>query len=38
MMAPQILESILQMKVWNLYDKPKIASLCEQKGLYQRAL
>ena len=38
MIAPQIVESILQMKIWRLYDKPKIAALCEQKGLYQRAL
>jgi clathrin heavy chain len=38
MIAPQIVESILQMKIWHLYDKPKIAALCEQKGLYQRAL
>lgn len=38
MVAPQIVESILQMKIWTLYDKPKIAALCEQKGLYQRAL
>jgi clathrin heavy chain len=38
MIAPQIVESILQMKIWTLYDKPKIAALCEQKGLYQRAL
>ena len=38
MIAPQIVESILQMKIWQLYDKPKIAALCEQKGLYQRAL
>jgi clathrin heavy chain len=26
------------MKIWRLYNKPKIAALCEQKGLYQRAL
>jgi clathrin heavy chain len=26
------------MKIWNLYNKPKIAALCEQKGMYQRAL
>ena len=38
MIAPHIAESILQMKIWNLYNKPKIAALCEQKGLYQRAL
>ena len=38
MIAPQIVESILQMKIWRLYNKPKIAALCEQKGLYQRAL
>jgi len=38
MLAPQIVESILQMKIWTLYNKPKIAALCEQKGLYQRAL
>lgn len=38
MIAPQIAESILQMKIWKLYNKPKIAALCEQKGLYQRAL
>lgn len=38
MIAPQIVESILQMRIWKLYNKPKIAALCEQKGLYQRAL
>lgn len=38
MIAPQIVESILQMKIWSQYNKPKIAALCEQKGLYQRAL
>lgn len=38
MIAPQIVESILQLKIWKLYNKPKIAALCEQKGLYQRAL
>lgn len=38
MIAPQIVESILQMKIWKLYNKSKIAALCEQKGLYQRAL
>lgn len=38
MIAPQIVESILQMKIWRLYNKPKIAALCEQKGLYQRAI
>ena len=26
------------MKIWKLYNKAKIAALCEQKGLYQRAL
>lgn len=38
MLAPQIAESIMQMKIWNQYNKPKIAALCEQKGMYQRAL
>lgn len=38
MIAPQIVESILQLKIWKLFNKPKIAALCEQKGLYQRAL
>lgn len=38
MIAPQIVESILQMKIWNLFNKAKIAALCEQKGMYQRAL
>jgi len=38
MIAPQIVESILQLKIWKLYNRPKIAALCEQKGLYQRAL
>lgn len=28
MIAPQIVESILQMKIWKLYNKAKIASLC----------
>lgn len=38
MIAPQIAESIMQMKIWNQYNRPKIAALCEQKGMYQRAL
>jgi clathrin heavy chain len=38
MIAPQIVESILQMKIWSLYNRAKIAALCEQKGMYQRAL
>lgn len=38
MLAPQIAESIMQMKIWNQYNRPKIAALCEQKGMYQRAL
>lgn len=38
MTAPQVAETILQMDKWNQYNRPKIASICEQKGLYQRAL
>lgn len=38
MTAPQVVDTILNMKIWNQYNKPKIAALCEQKGLYQRAL
>lgn len=38
MIAPQIAESIMQMKIWNQYNRPKIAALCEQKSMYQRAL
>lgn len=38
MSAPQVVDTILGLKIWNQYNKQKIASLCEQKGLYQRAL
>lgn len=30
--------TILQMDQWNQFNRPKIASICEQKGLFQRAL
>jgi clathrin heavy chain len=38
MSAPQVVDTILKLKIWNQYNKQKIAALCEQKGLYQRAL
>jgi clathrin heavy chain len=38
MTSPQVVDTILNMKIWNQYNKSKIAALCEQKGLYQRAL
>jgi clathrin heavy chain len=38
MSAPQVVDTILQMNIWNQFNKAKIAALCEQKGLYQRAL
>lgn len=38
MHAPQVAEAILQMEKWNQFNKQKIALLCEQKGLFQRAL
>jgi clathrin heavy chain len=38
MAAPQVAEAILQMETWNQFNRNKIAVLCEQKGLFQRAL
>lgn len=34
----QVAETLFQMDIFSYYDKHKIASLCEEKGLYQRAL
>lgn len=36
--SPSIAESIFQLGSWTFYKKPSIAALCEQKGLYLRAL
>jgi clathrin heavy chain len=36
--APHVAEAILQMGIWNQYDRQKVANLCEQKGNLQRAL
>lgn len=36
--APQVAETILQMAIWNQYNKARIAQLCESKFLFQRAL
>lgn len=38
MAAPQVADAILQMNQWNQFNRNRIAQLCEQKGLYQRAL
>lgn len=38
MHAPQVADAILQMEKWNQFNRPKVAMLCEQKGLFQRAL
>lgn len=35
---PTIAETIFQSGTWNRYNKERIAPLCEQKGLYLRAL
>lgn len=35
---PQAAETIFQMEMFSHFDKVKIAQLCEQQGLYQRAL
>jgi clathrin heavy chain len=35
---PQFAEAILQNEMFSYYDRPHIAKLCEQAGLYQRAL
>jgi len=34
MAAPQVADAILNMEMWNQFNKQKIAMLCEQKGLY----
>ncbi|CRG97759.1 clathrin heavy chain, putative [Plasmodium gallinaceum] len=34
----QVAETLFQMDIFTYYDKNKIAYLCEEKGLYQRAL
>lgn len=36
--APQVADAILGNDMFSYYDKPRIAQLCEQAGLYQRAL
>lgn len=36
--APQVADAILGNNMFNHYDKPTIATLCEKAGLYQRAL
>jgi len=38
MAAPQVAEAILQMDMFTHYDRLRVAQLCEQKGLFQRAL
>lgn len=48
MAAPQVADAILNMEIWNQFNKQKIALLCEQKGkilkfnnlkgLFQKAL
>lgn len=38
MAAPQVAEAIFQMGKWTQFNRYKVAVLCEQKGLYQRAL
>lgn len=38
LIAPQVAEAIMQMGIWSQYDRHKIAQLCEQKMLFQRAL
>jgi clathrin heavy chain len=34
--APQVADAILGNDMFSHYDKPKIAQLCENAGLYQR--
>mmetsp|Transcript_21954 Transcript_21954/g.32005 ORF Transcript_21954/g.32005 Transcript_21954/m.32005 type:complete len:1722 (-) Transcript_21954:178-5343(-) len=36
--SPQVADAILGNEMFTHYDKPRIARLCEQAGLYQRAL
>jgi clathrin heavy chain len=36
--APQVADAILGNDMFSYYDKPRIAQLCEQAGLYTRAL
>lgn len=36
--APNVAEAIFQMKLFSQYDREKVARLCEQAGLYSRAL
>jgi clathrin heavy chain len=36
--APQVADAILGNDMFSHFDKPRIASLCEQAGLFQRAL
>ncbi|KAI9821608.1 MAG: hypothetical protein M1832_003282 [Thelocarpon impressellum] len=38
MNAPQVADAILGNEMFSHYDKPRIAQLCENAGLYQRAL
>ncbi|KAK9460391.1 uncharacterized protein V1516DRAFT_676506 [Lipomyces oligophaga] len=36
--APQVADAILGNNMFSYYDKPRIATLCEKAGLFQRAL
>ncbi|CAK75677.1 unnamed protein product (macronuclear) [Paramecium tetraurelia] len=36
--AAQVADAILSMNIWTQFDRIRVAQLCEQKGLYQRAL
>ncbi|KAG9243910.1 hypothetical protein BJ878DRAFT_508483 [Calycina marina] len=36
--APQVADAILSNEMFSHYDRPRIAQLCEQAGLFQRAL
>lgn len=38
MQQPNVAEGLFQLKMFTHYDKEKIAALCEQVGLYGRAL
>ncbi|KAI1336912.1 clathrin heavy chain [Xylariaceae sp. FL0016] len=38
MSAPQVAEAILSNQMFDQFDKARIATLCEQNGLYQKAL
>jgi len=38
MSAPQVAEGIFQLNIFTYFDRERIAKLCEQVGLYGRAL